>query len=186
MKISMLLIITLGTAVAQAQGPTRPTPKDAILESQRQERDNLLLRKPIAGDETDATRIATLKQINDDFRELQIQNNKLMQAMNGPKPDYKSVESTVANLGGRASRLKQNLSLPKAEAGPGTKSTQKLENEEGIKLALKLLDETVLSFTTNPLFRAGNVVDVDLGRKASRDLDLIIELSKRLRKALPK
>jgi len=187
MKVFILLVFAFAATAAHAQGPTRPTPKAAVLESQRQERDNLLLRKTITGNENDSTRAATLKQINDDFKELQLLNNKLVQTINEPQPDYKIIERTAADLAGRASRLKQNLSLPKGETGSTEKrNVNRFEDEAGIKAGIKLIDERIVRFTTNPLFKAANVVDVDLGKKASRDLDALIELSKQLRKAVSK
>ena len=183
---SLLLLFMLAIQ-ANAQGPTRPTPQDAMKESQRQELDKLILRKPITETEDNSTRNATLKQINDDFKNLQVQNNNLIKSINEPRSNYCDIANLVSSINGRATRLKQNLSLPKAESGKDTKrSDQKFDSEEAIKRGVKLLDETVVSFTTNPLFRAANVVDVEEGTKASRDLDQIIDLSKKLKKAISK
>ena len=60
---------------------------------------------------------------------------------------------------------------------------EKLKRESA---ELKALDELIVRFTTNPVFRATNVVDVDLAKQASKDLSAVIERSKELKQRLRK
>ena len=172
----MLLVLSNSTALSQGQ-----TPRDVVLQSNRQELDNLLLRKPILTSEDKSARQAVLKQINDDFKALQVLNNKAMSAVTSEtRVDYKSIASLVAEIGNKASRLKANLVLPKVE-----QSEDKLDVSSAAEFRGRMMsfDKVVVSFATNKIFTETNVIDVELAKKASHDLATIIEHSGRLKKA---
>jgi len=44
----------------------------------------------------------------------------------------------------------------------------------------------VVSFSNNPIFKETNLVDIELGKKASADLEMIIEGSGKLKKVAQK
>jgi len=181
----LILVLMTGDAV-DPQGPPKPTPRDVVTESNRKELDNLLLRKPILTSEDSAARQATLKQINEDFKALQLLTNELVTAISGPDQiDYKSALKLISEISGKASRLKSNMVLPKAD--PDKKKTPvEILNTSTFSAEVAVLDKVVVSFTTNPIFQQPDVIDIDLAKKASGDLVSIIDQSGRLKKAASK
>ena len=132
---------------------------------------------------TDEKRIA-LVQIADDFQQIQIVNNKMMDAaMKAATLDYGDIASSTAEIKKRANRIKSNLELPNAE--PDAKSKQEYKpvvDAAGMKAALLSLDKTIMSFVESPIFKNPNVIDMDQTSKAIRDLDIIIEFSRLISK----
>ena len=132
---------------------------------------------------TDEKRIA-LVQIADDFQQIQMVNNKMMEAaMKAATLDYEDIGSSTAEIKKRASRIKSNLELPNAE--PDAKSKQEYKpvvDAAGMKAALLSLDKTIMSFVESPIFKNPNVIDMDHTSKAIRDLDIIIESSRLISK----
>jgi len=168
---------------SQAQ---RKTPRDVVMESNRQELDNLLLRKPILATEDKSARQAVLKQINDDFKNLQVLNNKLMSEVEDQGGvDYKEISTMLADIGSRAARLKSNLALPKVDEKK-EKANSELTTAAALKDRLMEFDKVVMSFATNPIFQQANVIDVELAKQASGDLATIIERSGKLKNAAAK
>ena len=176
---SLFMILVLSSATAFAQGQT---PRDVVIQSNRQELDNLLLRKPILTTEDKSARQAVLKQINDDFKALQVLNNKVMTAVTGQAGvDYKSLADEISEIGSRASRLKTNLALPKVESSKD-KLDSEVFNEKDFRERMLSFDKVVVSFVTNKIFSEANVIDVELAKQASGDLVAIIERSGKLKK----
>jgi hypothetical protein len=132
---------------------------------------------------TDEKRIA-LVQIADDFQQIQIVNNKMMgAAMKAATLDYGHIANSTAEIKKRASRIKSNLELPKAE--PDAKTTQEYKpvvDAAGMKAALLSLDKSIMSFVESPIFENPNVIDMEHTSKAIRDLDIIIESSRLISK----
>src|SRR6185295_4174556 len=111
----LLTLVCMGVTFTSTQAQ-RKTPRGVVVESNRQELDNLLLRKPILTTEDKSARQAVLKQINDDFKALQVLNNRVMSEVTGEaKINYKSLAGLIAEIGSKASRLKSNLVLPKSD-----------------------------------------------------------------------
>src|SRR5678815_4490387 len=95
--VCVSLAFTPSYTSTQAQ---RKTPRDVVKESNRQELDNLLLRKPILATEDKSARQSVLKQINDDFKTLQVLNNKLMSEVTDQGgADYKEISTMLADIG---------------------------------------------------------------------------------------
>ena len=181
---AVLIVVTAGN-VAKPQSPPKPTPKDIVIESNRKELDNLLLRKPILATDDNAARQATLKQINEDFKALQILNNSVQtETSNQNSIDYNAISKLMSEIGGRASRLKANLMLPKPQIEK--KKEVQTSSLVDFKGELTTLDKVVLRFTTNPIFQQSGVIDIELAKKASGDLASIIEQSGKLKKAAAK
>lgn len=169
-----------------AQTPPRPDLRNVVIETNRQELDNLLLRKPILTAEDKSAQQAILKQINEDFKALQVLNNRLMtEATSEGALNYKSLSKVLSEMGSKASRLKSNLLLPKAELEKQKESERALD-VSGFKEALQQFDKVVTSFATNPIFQKVNVMEVGLAKQASRDLTVIIQQSSSLKKAASK
>lgn len=180
---SYLLTLVCMSVTFTSTQVQRKTPRDVVMESNRQELDNLLLRKPILATEDKSARQAVLKQINDDFKTLQVLNNKLMSEVEDQGGvDYKEISTMLADIGSRAARLKSNLALPKVDEKK-EKSNSELTTAAALKDRLMEFDKVVMSFATNPIFQQANVIDVELAKQASGDLATIIERSGKLKKA---
>jgi len=183
---SYLLTLVCMSVTFTSTQTQRKTPRDVVMESNRQELDNLLLRKPILATEDKSARQAVLKQINDDFKTLQVLNNKLMSEVEDQGGvDYKEISTMLADIGSRAARLKSNLALPKVDEKK-EKSNSELTTAAALKDRLMEFDKVVMSFATNPIFQQANVIDVELAKQASGDLATIIERSGKLKKAAAK
>ena len=183
---SYLLTLVCMSVTFTSTQVQRKTPRDVVMESNRQELDNLLLRKPILATEDKSARQAVLKQINDDFKTLQVLNNKLMSEVEDQGGvDYKEISTMLADIGSRAARLKSNLALPKVDEKK-EKSNSELTTAAALKDRLMEFDKVVMSFATNPIFQQANVIDVELAKQASGDLATIIERSGKLKKAAAK
>ena len=181
--VGMFTVLVVSNASAFAQGKT---PRDVALESNRQELNNLLLRKPILATEDKSARLAVLKQINDDFKALQVLNNRVMSEVTADaKVDYKSLARLISEIGSKASRLKSNLVLPKSDVAKD-KSDQKSLTASEFRERMMGFDKVVVSFSNNPIFKETNLVDIELGKKASADLEIIIEGSGKLKKVAQK
>jgi len=181
----LLTLVCMGVTFTSTQAQ-RKTPRDVVMESNRQELDNLLLRKPILATEDKSARQAVLKQINDDFKTLQVLNNKLMSEVEDQGGvDYKEISTMLADIGSRAARLKSNLALPKVDEKK-EKANSELTTAAALKDRLMEFDKVVMSFATNPIFQQANVIDVELAKQASGDLATIIERSGKLKKAAAK
>lgn len=181
-----LVFVVIGVCVAQKTQPRDP--RDVNRETNRRDLDTILLRKPILATEDVAARQALLKQINEDFKSLQVLNNNLMRAIKDESAvvDFKSLANTLSELGSKASRLRENLLLPEVEKEKESRSFKELETVQQFKQALMEFDTIVARFATNPIFQQNNVIDIELAKNASRDLEWVIKQSGRLKKAASK
>lgn len=199
----LLLISCIGDA--QAQGKMR----DQARSIQRAEMDRLLLTATPAKTDSDANRAATMKQIREDFKDLQSLNNKMMAtAWSTETLDYTFLSDMISRIRGRATRLKTTLNLPgpndleeaaldpKAAdpkvsdpktsdpiaVGPKAASDPVVNNAKEFRNALLVLDQTIMRFVNNPLFQTPNTIEVNLATKARKDLETVISLTADLKK----
>jgi len=183
---SCLIALFIQVLSVNSQVPSKQSPRDVATESNRRELDNLLLRKPILTTEDKSARQAVLKEINEDFKALQVLNNKVMtEATAEGAIDYKSISNDLSELKSKASRLRSNLALPKTDSDEKTKAID-IANAADLKEALLAFDKVVESFATNPLFQKVNAIDVELANQASRDLEIIVRQSAELKKVAAK
>ena len=126
-------------------------------------------------------------QVRRDFEGLQAGYNKIVLAMaSKERPDIETVLDSVAEVKKCASRLRDNLALPRPKGGEVRKAhDDKAQGEAGSTPAeesLRALRKHIYNFLTNPLFESPSALDVEQAGKASRDLDMILELSEAIRK----
>jgi len=125
-----------------------------------------------------------IEQTKVDFERIQVLDRNLMLvvlANNGF--DYKNLTDSTSEIRKRAKRLKDNMKLPPPIEGQADLLKPNEIGQPQMKTALLQLNDRIVSFVTNPLFQAANWIDVQLGAKASRDLDAIIELSGDIKKS---
>ena len=122
--------------------------------------------------------LATLK---DDFRQLQIVNNDLMQRTfidsrkNPEAISSKEIRASLGEMQKRADRLRTNLRLPEVK-------TSKDEFTFEMSTGLLALDQTVMKFVENPIFQQPGILDAQKSTSAAEDLSKILRLTEALRK----
>lgn len=125
-----------------------------------------------------------MEQTIQDFDRIQALDREFMIPLMAKKEfDYKTLAEMATEIRKRAKRLKDNMNLPPPDEDK--KTDQKKWDEISaaqMKDALLALDDVIGRFVTNPLFQTSNWLDIPLGKKASRDLDSIIELSGQIKK----
>ena len=84
--------------------------------------------------------------------------------------DYSSIAEMVSRMRGKASDLKDGLSLPASDTAETASKMLDLTTSRQFREELLLLDKTILRFVTNPVFQAAKTVDVHEAKKASEDL----------------
>lgn len=181
------ILILVYTCATGTQGQSRqPSARDTARQIQRVERDQLLLNQPLPPTkEDDSARLAALKQSKEDFRSIQGINNKMMaNAWAKVELDYNSISESISQIRSKAIRLKSNLSLPKPEKQADEKPIDfSVASVKDFRAGLMLLDRSLMSFVTNPLFKESSVMEVSAATRASHDLEMVIELSENLQKA---
>jgi hypothetical protein len=178
---------SVSVTYAQQSGPNHPSPSenrrmvndDTFRELMRVERETI----HTSAATSDASRAAQLKQLREDFKTLQSLNNRMMaEAWSREQLDYSHIADMISEINGRAARLKSNLALP--EPGSAKKINERL-SISGLKefrSALSLMDRSIMSFVTNPIFQRPNLVEIDLAKQARLDLESVISLSGDLKK----
>lgn len=172
-------------ASAQRGSTSRPNPEgtrrtindETYRELMNKEREN----KHFGRVDSEATRVLLLKQNGEDFKSLQNINNKMMAEVYAKDViDYDRTSAAIAQINTKAVRLKNNLSLPDARK---VKSKDlAVSGAKEFKSALLLMDRSIMSFVTNPIFKERNVVEVESATQASQDLADIIRFSATLKK----
>ena len=139
-------------ARAQRPGPANPA-RDLVRSIERKEMDRLLHLKLIPSVSDEPARRLALKQIREDFRDLQNLNNKMMsESWAREAVDYGFVSDMISQIRGKASRLKVNLNLPEPD---DKKSERRADpaNDKDFRASLMVLDQTIMRFVNNPLFQ---------------------------------
>jgi hypothetical protein len=180
----LIALIPAFVVAASAQRPGRPNPEatrrtinaETFRELMNRERET---RIP-AGDNSEATR-ALLQQITDDFKALQNINNKMMADVFAKDAvDYEGTSTAIAQINTKATRLKNNLSLPHPKEMK--KKDLSVSGAKEFKSALLVMDHSIMSFVNNPIFQQRNVMEVETATRASQDLADVIAFSATLKK----
>jgi hypothetical protein len=174
----LLIALVLAGSFSGVQGQGRGPNADRARAIEQAEMDRLLLWAVPKDKESESTRLSRFKRIKDDFRELQSLNNKMMaDAWSQETLDYSSIADMVSKIRGKASDLKEGLSLPEHEKPHTASKMPEVTSVKQFREELLLLDKTLMRFVTNPVFQAINAVDVNLAKKASADLEQVILLT---------
>ena len=174
------LVLLTGPHV-YSQRPGAGSAHDTVRELSRIDMNRAVELQLLSRNNKNAVKEAVKKQISEDFRDLQALNNKMMaDAWSQRKLDYKDISGMVGQIHKRAARLRTNLGLP--QSNEKTEATVEISTEKDFRQELLKLDQSVMSFVTNPIFQQTNVVELDLANKAIRDLNAVVDLSARLKK----
>jgi hypothetical protein len=182
--VPALIILSACMVTTQAQRPgTSQSARDIVRAIGQKEMDQLLFLKPILAPKDDPARRVVLKQISEDFKDLQGLNNKMMaEAWSRPELNYRYISDMVSQIRGKAARLKFNLALPEAQDHRPKQPDANFTDAEKFRAALLQLDRHIMSFATNRLFQQPDVIEVSLANQASRDLAAVVELSGKLKR----
>ena len=183
-------LLAASAVPARAQGGSRARSAERRVDTlnrqgEQYERDGLGRGRAGTADDAGGRRRAEdiTAQVKRDFEGLQAGYNKIVIAMaSGERADPDSILDSVAEVERCAARLRSNLALPRAKGGKG----EKRRGESGAAPAeepLLALRKHIYSFVTNPLFESPSVLDVEQAGKAGRDLDMILELSERIKRS---
>lgn len=166
-------------SAAPVPGPRTSEPRPPSIRERQLKMDQMA--REAAMPRTSKAESLDLAQIAEDFKRIQILNNKMMSsAMTAAAPDYESIANTTAEIRKRANRIRNNLSLPKGVSEEMDKRPEHKPavDSAGMKAALLSLDSSIMRFIENPIFQNPNVMDVEQATTAGRDLESIIESSR--------
>jgi hypothetical protein len=188
---SLLLIIGIcaPTALAQMRPPTVLVRAKQPNETER-ERDLKSVPKvpPVSDKEMQKIRASLMKQLADDFRNLQLVANEMMsEAVASKELNCNHVARQVTQIKARASSLKTRLALPDPPATAASKKDQTdTITDQVVRAQLDSLDQSIQEFVKNPIFRDPKVLDVNLSVQASRNLRTILDLSEEVKRNVSK
>lgn len=175
-------------------GPIRPAEemRPASLEERRFRM--MEIEREAAQPRTEEQQKLALTQIAEDYREIQVINNRMLSAsIPSATPNFLMIARTLGDIRKRATRLKDNLRLAKLkEKKPAIEKYKPAQTTPELKAQLLALDESIMRLIKNPVFKNPEVINVEAAAKAQGDLDHIIATSEliskdaeRLKKSAP-
>jgi hypothetical protein len=187
--LSLAAAFADATLALQARRP----PGETDLKRQQREREHreAMLRTmeaKAAIDKLDQKQIeAAIKQVNEDFKQIQIVRNEMVRNLLANRPlDYRLISEEAGEINKRADRLKTYL-MPPAPEGQDQKPKSQIEYAGGeMKDALIRLCNLIATFIDNPVLQTPSRVDVEQSTKAGGDLLSIIELSDDIKRSAEK
>ena len=127
-------------------------------------------------------RSSALRELQDDFTQIQILNRDLVVTTDKSKElDAKFIAKSAGEIHKRAERLLGNLALPENAMGSPATAAQLATGPIAVRKAIVNLGWLIYNFTKNPMFKEAQVIDAASAEKARRDLDDILSLSARLK-----
>jgi hypothetical protein len=180
---ALALLVTADKAVAQ-----RPDNPDLKREQRQREVREANLRNTeakAAVESIDQNRVAAaIKQVKDDFKQIQVVRNEMVRNLLAGKPlDYKLIAGETGEIHKRADRLKTYLMPPVAQENKEDHKSQIEFNDDEMKDALVRLCNLIAGFIDNPVLKTPEKVDVEQSAKAGGDLLSIIELSGNIKRS---
>jgi hypothetical protein len=188
---ALVLIVSASTVPAQAGRVSPPPVKDPRSETLERTNREATLRSAemeVAVEKTDQRRInATIEQIKEDFRHIQIVRNEIVRNILANKPfDYTLISEEAGDVRKRADRLKSTLVAP---AGQEAEKSQKNEidfTDQEMKSVLVRLCKLIDSFVENPVLKTPAITDAQQSKKVAGDLLNIIDLSANIKRSADK
>ena len=181
--IAMLMATAAGFIIAaESSAIAQPRPssiqrrvEQLNRQGEQYERDNP--DRDAAGGPNRKERSELMARVRKDLEGLQANYNHIVIEMASRKtlPDNQILKA-VTEIKDRSMRLKHDLALPlpKDEESKTPLSSTAPDKSDALLMALR---EHIYRFLMNPIFEAPAVLDVEHGKKASRDLDKIIQIS---------
>lgn len=160
-------------------GPIRPAEEMRPAPLSERQFKMMEMEREAAQPRTEEQQKIALMQIAQDYRELQVINNKMMAAsIPSAQPNFVAVAKSLEEIRKRAVRLKDNLRLAESKEKNDLKAKYKpVDNTAGLKSQLLILDESIMRVVKSPIFKNPEVVDVGEAAKARAELEFIIATS---------
>lgn len=183
-----IALLAVATDTAMAQRPENP---DLKREQRNREVREANLRNTEAKvdiERIDQKRVAAaIKQVKDDFKQIQVVRNEMVRNLLADKPlDYKLIAGETEEIHKRADRLKTYLMPPVPNDDKQQPRSQiEFDNHE-MKDALVRLCNLIAGFIDNPVLKTPDKIDVEQSTKAGGDLLSIIELSGNIKRSAEK
>ena len=184
-----ILCLLLLAANAQAQrtpnapGPVRPPEETRPASIEERQMKMMEMERWAREPRSEAEQKLAWAQIAQDYREIQIVNNKMMStSMPIPEPNFLTIARTLEEIQKRAARLKDNLRLAESKEKPKPEKYKPAQNNKELKTHLSALDDSIMRLIKNPIFKEPDVVNVDESAKARGELEFIIATSQLIRK----
>ena len=127
-----------------------------------------------------------LAQVQEDFTKLQETNNALAESIEkSGKLKSEVIAKAITEILFHAKRLQENLTESKP-SNPDIKPAEILTELTQLKPVLDTLDNTIVEFAHNRVFKEASAEDEQLAVKALSDLDKIVYLSTQISRSLEK
>jgi hypothetical protein len=181
-----ILTLLLSAATARAQTLNRPPtdpgtrPREEARPASIEERQFRMMEmeKEAARPRSEEEQKLALAQVAEDYREIQVINNKMMGAsIPSAAPNFQMIARTLDQIRKRAIRLKDNLRLAELKEKPATEKFKPAQTTPELKSHLLALDNSIMRLVKNPIFKNPDVVNVDEAAKARGELEFIIVTS---------
>ncbi len=125
-----------------------------------------------------------LKQMADDFKQIQILRNNVVRHLLAEKPlDYKFIAGETEEIHKRAGRLAERLETATEKGEKKEEAGHAEIPDDQIKNALIKMCKRIDSFTENPSFKNPDVLDLKEAERARNDLREVVRLSSNISKA---
>jgi hypothetical protein len=188
--LAILSLLLLAPTIRAQRNPSGPPPPIRPAEEMRpapiSERQFKMMEmeREAAQPRTEEQQKLALMQIAQDYREIQVINNKMMgTSMPSAAPNFLAVARSLDEIRKRAIRLKDNLRLAEAkEKTPAKDKHKPVQNTAELKSQLLILDDSIMKLVMSPIFKNPEVVNVDEGAKARGQLEYIIVTSQLISK----
>lgn len=197
--VILTLLLSAATAQTLNRPPTAPgtkTREEARPASIEERQFRMMeMEKKAPRPRSDEEQKLALAQIAEDYREIQVINNKMMStSIPSAAPSFQMIARTLDEIRKRATRLKANLRLAELkEKNPAKEKYKPVQTTPQLKSHLLALDDSIMRLVKNPIFKNPEVINIEDSAKAHGALEFIIVTSQlirkdaeRLKKSVPK
>lgn len=146
------------------------------LQMERIKRDSYKTRIPKTSEEI----AFKFKEIKEEFESIQKLEALIIKTyITGKTIDYSKISHYSAELLKKAVKLNDNLFVSNINQAEN-KTDKKEEKSKPVRELIILLDKSIASFVSSPIFSDNKLVDSNISEKAGIDLEQIIKLSEML------
>ena len=178
-----LLVLAANAQAQRTPGPFRQPEETRPASIEERQMKMMEMERAAKEPSAEAEQKLALAQIAQDYREIQIINNKMMStSMSTAEPNFLTIGRTLEQIQKRAARLKGNLRLAESKEKPEANLYKPAQNTKEFKTHLLALDDSIMRLVKNPVFKEPDVVNVNESAKARGELEFIIVTSQLIRK----
>jgi|GEM_PF-5021989 len=123
-----------------------------------------------------------LADIQRGWQQLDLNNQRLQEALKQQAPDYKRVASCAGEMRKAAQLLQTSLAAPKPERKEEKPEPELIASAEQLKGSILTLDQLAKEVLGSQVLQQPHAVDVEILTKAGRDLDAILKHAARAKK----